>query len=124
MEPSYWIVGASWGGTKPQDKKWVKAGCWELGFNKGPQKKKAMLMKPGDRIAIKRNGGGRNPKGDIRILHLGIITEVHVQEGWPWCCVDWLVKDMDRHIPDGSGCYRSVHGPFPQDDWIRKVFCL
>ncbi len=118
------MVGASWGGVDFQDQKWVKRGIWILGFQSGPQKKRAKQMEVGDRIAIKRNSGGKNPDGSITILHLGIITDVKVVEKRVMCDVTWVTTDLDRAIPDGKGCYQSVHGPFKNDAWVRKVFCL
>ncbi|MEB3733160.1 hypothetical protein ULF88_01245 [Halopseudomonas pachastrellae] len=30
--PNYWVVGASWGGTEHQDKKFIEQGIWMLGW--------------------------------------------------------------------------------------------
>ena len=51
---NYWIVGASWGGTEPQDQKFVKGCYWMLGWKEKDQPAQYALaekMKPGDRIA-------------------------------------------------------------------------
>jgi hypothetical protein len=123
-QPNYWVVGAAYGhGNEPMDEEWVECGYWELGYEDGPQVERARQMKAGDRIAIKRNTGGRNPTGAIRILHLGIIKRMHTDDGI-WCSVNWVVTDLNRTVENGRGCYASVHGPFPVDDWVREVFCL
>lgn len=120
---NYWVVGASWGhGTEPQDEKWVLEGYWMLGWEKGHQPDRAEKMQAGDRIAIKRMKG----KGQtgIRILHLGIIKGVILEANKVICTVDWVATHLDRDIAQSRGCFKSVHGPFKPDAWVRKVFCL
>lgn len=122
MPPQYWVVGASWGGTDHQDAKWVEQGIWMLGWKSGSQAEKASAMKRGDRIAIKRMKG-RGQKG-IKVRHLGIIKGVVRETNRIVCTVDWVATDLNREIGDSRGCFKSVHGPFKDDAWVREVFCL
>ena len=62
---NYQVVGASLRGVEHQDEKFIEQGIWMLGWEKGNQPKKASQMKPGDRIAIKRNS-----KFKITIEHI------------------------------------------------------
>ncbi len=119
---NYWIVGASWGGVNHQDKRFVKEGFWMLGWEEGKQPKKAIKMKSGDRIAIKRMKG-KGQKG-IKILHLGIIKGVILDTNKIICTVKWIITDLDRNITESRGCFQSIHGPFQHDSWIQDVFCL
>ena len=118
----YWVVGASWGGTDHQDKRFVKEGIWMLGKERGPQKELASTMQPGDRIAIKRLKG-KSQKG-IRILHLGIVKGVIRDTSNVICTVDWVATNLNRNISDSRGCFQSVHGPYEHDLWIQEIFCL
>ncbi len=120
--PNYWVVGASWGGVEHQDKKFIEQGIWMLGWEEGSQSEKASEMKPGDRIAIKRMKG-RGQKG-IKIFHLGIIKGVILETNKVICTVDWVATDLDRDIQESRGCFKSIHGPFKHDDWVKEVFCL
>ncbi len=122
---NYWVVGASWGGTEHQDKKFIEQGIWMLGWKEGDQPaqfKKASEIEVGDRIAIKRMKGG-GQKG-IRIFHLGVVKGVILGTDKIVCTVDWVATDLDRDIEESRGCFASVHGPFEQDEWVEKVFCL
>jgi len=118
----YWLVGASWGGTEHQDKKWIEQGIWMLGWKKGHQPEKAAGMKPEHRIAIKRMKG----KGQtgIRIMHLGIIKGVIFETDRVICTVNWVATNLKRDIAESRGCFQSIHGPFDHDEWIQEVFCL
>ena len=123
--PNYWVVGASWGGTEHQDKKFIEQGIWMLGWEEGDQPaqyKKASEMKAGDRIAIKRmKGGGQT---GIKIFHLGIIKGVILETNKIICTVDWVATNLDRNIDESRGCFKSIHGPFEHDEWVEKAFCL
>ncbi len=121
---NYWVVGASWGGSDHQDQRFVKEGIWMLGWSEGEQPaqyKKAEEMKVGDRIAIKRM---RGQKGGLKILHIGIIKGVILDTNKVICTVDWAANNLDRDIEDSHGCFKSIHGPYEQDDWIQEIFCL
>ena len=119
---NYWVVGASWGGNNHQDKRFVENSIWMLGYKKGWQKKKASKMKIDDRIAIKRMKG----KGQtgITIHHVGIIRGIVLDTNRIICSVDWVATNLNRDIEESKGCFKSVHGPFPHDEWVEKVFCL
>jgi hypothetical protein len=127
MEPKYWIVGASWGGVDPQDKRFVEQGIWMLGWEQGDQPEKASEMKEGDRIAIKRmKGRGRT---GIRILHIGIVRGVILDTNKVICTVDWVARNLNRDISESRGCFKSIHGPYLKSDpnyteWIQEIFCL
>ena len=93
-----------------------------LGWQQGKQPKKATMMQPGDRIAIKRMKG----KGQtgIKIIHLGIIKGVILDTNKVICTVDWVATNLNRNITESRGCFQSVHGPFQHDHWIEEVFYL
>lgn len=120
--PNYWVVGASWGGVEHQDEKFLKQGIWMLGWEEGDQAEKASQIKEGDRIAIKRMKG----KGQtgIKVLHLGIVKGVVLETSNIICTVDWVATHLDRDIQESRGCFKSVHGPFEHDEWVKEVFCL
>ena len=120
--PNYWVVGASWGGVKHQDKKFIEQGIWMLGWEKGSQPKKASEIKAGDRIAIKRMKG--KGKTGIKIFHLGIIKGVILETNKVICTVDWVATDLERDIAESRGCFKSIHGPFKHDSWVEEIFCL
>ena len=122
---NYWVVGASWGGTKHQDKKFVDGGYWMLGWEEKDQPSQYLLaekIKAGDRIAIKRMKG-RGQTG-IKIFHLGIIKDVILETNKVICTVNWVATDLKRDIADSKGCFKSIHGPFKKDKWVEEVFCL
>lgn len=119
---NYWVVGASWGGTDHQDHRFVKEGFWMLGWEEGAQPERAKEMKAGDRIAIKRMKG--QGQTGIRVLHLGIIRGIILDTNKIICTVDWIATDLNRNIEESRGCFQSIHGPFPHDSWIEKIFCL
>ncbi|MBZ9559085.1 MULTISPECIES: hypothetical protein [unclassified Modicisalibacter] len=122
---NYWVVGASWGGTEHQDQRFVEQGFWLLGWNEVDQPAqyaKAEKMQIGDRIAIKRMKG-QGQKG-IRIFHIGIIRGVILDANKVVCTVNWVATDMQRDVKESRGCFKSIHGPFPKDEWIEAVFCL
>jgi len=121
----YWLVGASWGGTEHQDKKFLEKGIWMLGWDASQQEaqyKKASKIKAGDRIAIKRMKG-RGQTG-IKIYHIGIVKGVILEADKVICTVNWVATDLDRNIEESRGAFKSIHGPFEHDSWIEKVFCL
>ncbi|MFV1976488.1 MAG: hypothetical protein ACC651_12130 [Candidatus Scalindua sp.] len=121
----YWVVGASWGGVEHQDKKFVEQGYWMLGWEKEDQPAqyvKASQIKEGDRIAIKRMKG--KGQSGIKIYHLGIIKGVILDTNKVICTVDWVATNLERDIEESKGCFKSIHGPFENDAWVEKVFCL
>ncbi len=121
---SYWIVGASWGGTDYQDQRFVKEGIWMLGWGENDQPaqyRKAEEIKVGDRIAIKRM---RGQKGGLKIFHIGVIKGVILDANRVICTVDWVATDLNREIEESRGCFKSIHGPYEMDEWIQQVFCL
>ncbi len=122
---NYWIVGASWGGTEHQDKKFIKEGYWMLGWKKDRQPKQYALtqkIQVGDRIAIKRMKG-KGQKG-IKICHIGIVKGIVKGTDKFVCTVDWVATNLNRDIEESRGCFRSIHGPFEKDEWIEKIFCV
>lgn len=122
---NYWVVGASWGGVKHQDQKFVKGGYWMLGWEEKDQPSQFALaekMKPGDRIAIKRMKG--QGQTGIKIYHIGIIREVILETNKVICTVNWVATDLQRDIGESKGCFKSIHGPFEKDSWVEKVFCI
>ena len=95
-----------------------------LGWDKEEQPeqfKTGEKIQVGDRIAIKRMKG--KGESDIRILHIGIVKGVIAEAKKVIFVVDWVAKDLDRDV-ESRGCFKSIHGPFPKDEWIEKIFCL
>lgn len=41
----------------------------------------------------------------------------------PACVVDWVATNLDRSV-ESRGCFQSIHGPYPKDEWIEKIFYL
>ena len=120
--PQYWVVGASWGGVKHQDERFLEQGIWVLGWKTGKQPARAAEIQPGDRMAIKRMKG--KGKTGITIMHLGIVRGVIPDANRVICTVDWVATNLKRDIPESRGCFQSIHGPFEKDAWIEQVFCL
>lgn len=124
-DPQYWLVGASFD-NDPQDAQWVREGIWMLGWSEEQQKEqwdRAMNIRHGDRLAIKRmKGPGQT---GLRILHLGIVRSGphRLAEGGLLFVVDWVATDLDRDIAESRGCFATVHGPYTFDDpWVAEVF--
>lgn len=126
----YWVVGASMDGKK-MDKDFVEKGIWLLGWDEGAQYEKATEMQPGDRIAIKRMTG-QTKEDVIKILHIGIIKGVIIEEtSMVICTVDWVATNLDRDV-QSKGHFGSVRVPYVRgtkrwtenEDWLEKVFRL
>jgi hypothetical protein len=120
---NYWIVGAMYGGRDDQLPRFVRRGYWKLGWTEEEQPHMASLrdqIEPDDRIAVKRMMG--RGSSDIRIVALGIVTEVDSEDGRVY--VRWVVDNLDR-VVEARGCFQSIHGPFAEDDnWTKEVFQL
>ena len=73
-------------------------------------------------IAIKRMKG----KGQtgIRIMHIGIIKGVILDTDKVVCSVNWVATGLNRDIAESRGCFKSIHGPYVQDDWTNQIFSL
>ena len=118
MVQQYWVVGATW--EKDQYEKFIKRGCWEIGYDDVEKPGYANLraqIKEGDRIAIKSMLGQGSP--NIRIKAIGIVKDVD-----KIVYIHWVIEDLNRVVPS-KGSYGTIHGPFtePKDDeWIGKVF--
>jgi hypothetical protein len=122
--PSYWVVGAMWeGGHDDQSEKFIRRGYWILGWADKDQPAQAKLrdqIRPGDRIAIKKMLGQGSP--NIAIRALGVVKEIDEDDKTVY--IDWLVKGLEREVPS-KGAYKSIHGPFNEnDDWVKEVFHL
>ena len=117
----YWVVGAMWGGHDDQSDKFIRRGYWFLGWNDGDQPAQAKLrdqIMPGDRVAIKRMLGQGSP--NIAIRALGVVKEIDEEDKRVY--IDWFVRGLEREVPS-RGAYKSIHGPFAEDDdWIKEVF--
>jgi len=120
----YWLVGATWENVENLDRIFVNEGYWMLGWKQEDQPDqyaKVSEMKVGDRIAIKRMKG--QGQKTILIDHIGIIKGVVKQTDRIFCTVLWVATDLSRDV-ESKGCFKSVHGPYPKDSWIEKIFCL
>lgn len=124
----YWVVGASIEGEN-RDKEFVEKGIWLLGWEKGHQFEKATNMQPGDRIAIKRLTG-QTSEDVIKILHIGIIKGVIIEEtNKVICTVDWVATNLDRDV-SSKGHFKTVGVPFERGtqrwtenkEWLEQVF--
>ncbi len=122
-QPRYWVVGAMYGGTDDQFDTFISEGRWALGWERSEQPAQQALLdqvRTGDRVAIKRMLGQGSPNIEVRAL--GVVTAIHPDDRS--ITVQWAVSDLRRAVP-AKGCFRSIHGPFPQDDaWTRQVFQL
>jgi len=125
--PSYWVVGAMFGGEHDQLPLFLRDGYW-VAWRVGEKPHVDALrdsMVPDDRIAVKRLLG----KGatEIEIRALGIITGVAEQlddDGRRRVFVRWVVPELQRRVAH-NGCAGSIHGPYPGcDPWIKDVFQL
>lgn len=138
----YWIVGAMWGGLVENDvlNDFLLRGywyCWDRkstppeeestgpGNSVAAQRERFKKMKPGDRIAVKKNVSVAEQKIEIRAI--GIIKVMDFDEWRAY--VNWLPLTPDgehlSRVVDMHGCSASVHGPYlSSDPWIREVFCV
>ena len=118
---NYWVVGAMWYGQDDQSEKFIRRGYWYLGYSEDEQPAQTKLrdqMRPGDRIAIKRMLGQGSP--NIAVRALGVIMEIDEEDKRVY--VDWFVKGLEREVPS-KGAYKSIHGPYTDDDpWVKEVF--
>ncbi|MBE2180082.1 MAG: hypothetical protein IAE97_06390 [Chthoniobacterales bacterium] len=124
-EHNYWLVGAAWGGTDHQDKRFINEGFWMLGWEDGAQPERASQIRIGDRIAIKRMRG--KGKTGIKIMHIGIVQGIILDTTKVICTVQWCATNLERSIPESKGCFQSIHGPYtPQSEgeWLRHIFHL
>jgi hypothetical protein len=91
-------------------------------------------IKPGDRIAIKKQlGAGENAKF-ISVRAIGIVKVVDTSEWRVY--VDWILplkgdveNEMARRVPKkGPGGINSISGPFENSDvnkdWLPAIFCI
>jgi len=122
---NYWVVGATFGDTDMYDE-FIENGIWYMGWGEAQKSEyrisqffdRIYQIKNNDRIAIKRLLG--QGQTEIRIMGVGIVRKV-IKEVF---FVDWIVKDMDRHVPI-NGCVGTIYGPFSYaDDWTREIFCI
>ncbi|MBV4545593.1 hypothetical protein BK675_01640 [Pseudomonas fluorescens] len=137
MTTNYWLVGATWGGSKDVLPKFLQRGywyCWDankfeneeagVGNSIKNQQERFTHVKTGDRIAVKRLLG--KGSSEMAILAIGKVKDVDISE-WR-IYVDWIISDIkDRNVPL-RGCAASIHGPFSKlgkdEEWIQKIFCL
>ena len=121
----YWLVGAMFE-TDDMYPEFIDNKFWYMGWNTEDRNnpkvdeffQKVKAISVGDRIAMKRLLG--QGQSNIRIMAIGVVTKV--VKGIVF--VDWLLKDMDRHVPI-NGCVGTIYGPYYyNDDWTRQVFCI
>jgi hypothetical protein len=116
-----------YGGHEDQTPRFIRHGFWTLGWTEHSTEQDAPdqvrlrdQIQAGDRIAIKRMLG--QGATEIRITALGIVTETDPQDKRIY--VRWAIDDINR-IVESRGCFKSIHGPFFEDDpWVREVFRL
>ena len=112
-----------YGGHNDQAPKFFRRGYWKLGWQDDDAPDQAARrdqIQSGDRIAVKRMMG--KGSSEIRITALGIVTEVDDDDGRVY--VNWVADDLNR-VVESRGCFKSIHGPFEEDDeWVKDVFRL
>jgi hypothetical protein len=116
--PQYWVVGATWG-KDDQFERFIQEGYWLLGWDneeQPDQAKRRDQIRSGDRIAIKR----RN-RSVIRIRAIGVVERHDLSNNRVYC--NWLLTNLEHEVRS-RGCFKSIHGPFSEDDWIEEVFLL
>lgn len=121
--PNYWVVGATYGSQNDQTDKFLRRGYWALGWSDKDQPDQAERrdrIKPGDRIAIKRMMG--KGAAEIRIIALGVVLEIDDEDKRVY--VNWIANGLSR-VVESRGCFKSIHGPFEENDqWVKEVFRL
>ena len=125
MSNQYWVVGAMWNASDDKLPDFIAGGYWYLGYareDNPQQNRKRDLMRPGDRLAVKKMLG--QGASEIEIRALGIIKHVDDEDKYTRVYVNWVVERLARRVP-ANGCMASVHGPYDlSDPWTRNVFCL
>ena len=131
MTRQYFVVGASYD-NEDQTPTFLKRGIWEIGYSRKEQPAQYAIvdqMKAGDRIAIKRMVGGQGNNSKIKILAIGVISDMDYERGMAF--VDWAHKDGQGKRTVGiRGCLRTVHGPYTigdsieAKDWLNDIFRL
>jgi hypothetical protein len=127
-EIQYFLVGATWG-NHDNTNDFTKNGIWKSGFDIKTDKNISVIekMSPGDRIAIKRGLGGRNPNISIRAI--GIVKGIDLTESKAIVYVDWILPKIKNRTVKSKGCYGTSHGPYLKSknndrDWINEAFSL
>jgi hypothetical protein len=145
IENNYWVVAAMLGGSKEGDifAECIERGywyCWEPESIKNPTPKIREMqnlvrsIKPGDRIAIKKQLGAGDNAAFIEVRAIGIVKAIDTDEWRVY--VDWLLpqkgnleKEMARRAPKkGPGAISSISGPFKNNElnkeWLPYIFCI
>lgn len=124
---NYWVVGASFD-IEDMYQEFIENNFWYMGWDEeskeNPRVKeffeRISKIKLGDRIAIKRMLGP-SQSDNIKIMAIGIVKKIVKND---IVFIDWIVKDMNRHVPI-KGCIGTIYGPFDyQDNWTKEVFCI
>jgi hypothetical protein len=131
MSRQYFVVGASYDG-EDQTPIFLSRGIWEIGYARNQQPAQYAIvdkMKPGDRIAIKRMVGGQGNNNKIKILAIGVISDMDYDRGIAF--VRWAHPEYQgKRTVDIHGCLRTVHGPYKINqsddtrDWLNEIFRL
>ena len=119
IDMNYWVVGATWGSDNLADRFYLR-GCWEMGWEEGDKatyERRVNNIKAGDRVAIKKMDG--HGATTICIIAIGVVKDVDGGKVY----IDWLVKNMDRHVPC-KNYFGTIHGPVEDDLWRNSAFCL
>ncbi|WP_188035984.1 hypothetical protein [Pseudomonas sp. EZ-C24] len=124
---NYWVVGAMFGGSEDQLPKFIERGywyCWDpekVRKREIPVKAQRLfpMIKPGDRIAVKKLQGQGASKMSVRAL--GEVTAVDHDE-WR-IYVRWLVTNINREVPV-AGCMSAIQGPFKESEWRSSIFSI
>jgi hypothetical protein len=140
MINSYWVVGAMWGGQDDVLDDFLERGywyCWDVHKEREDVSEKVkqmqdkfLMIKKGDRIAVKKLLGQGSTEIEIRAI--GIVKVVDEQEWRVY--VDWLPiglecsKKVNRRVAF-RGAGSAIHGPYTNydtqyGDWIRQIFCV
>lgn len=121
--PKFWIVGAARSRQEDHYQEFITGSYWKLFYRDEEQPDQAAkrdLMRPGDRIAIKKMVGGKNGNGKVRIRAIGTIQRCDKRR--KRVSVSWDLLNLDREVR-GHSLLKSIHGPFSaQTAIVKDVF--
>lgn len=136
--PSYWLVGAMYGGSDDRFAEFVDGGWWRLNWTAAERPQLTRWrdqIRVGDRIAIKRNivRPDRRYSSRMRIRAVGTVTAA-ATAGDDRVYARWIRVKTQRRVRT-RGCYAAISAPFPRKKkpqqrkkkndearWIARVF--
>lgn len=122
----YWAGGFLWGGTDPQDVKFLTGNYWQHGYARGDTNDRGGLVwalfdqiKVGDELAIKGYGGVH----DLNVKYIGRVTKVFPDQGR----VNLMRLDRPLYAGkaprgEGAGNWRETLLEVTRKDVIDMIF--